>query len=108
MIYQTVLFSETGYPIYLYMKIYAYMGCEFFSNFFCCYEMSKYNNPNITIRVIFEELIRLDRVTKCGRFSVHVGTCQDSKYGSEEGKFYRLDKVKTLDFSFRLELTCGV
>ena len=71
---------------------------------FFCYEMSKYNNPNITTRVIFEELIRLDRVTKCGRFSVHVGTCQDSKYGSEEGKFYRLDKVKTLDFSFRLEL----
>ena len=67
--------------------------------------MSSFANPNITMSNI-EELIRAGQGNKWGKPNSPsmMGTCRDSKCASEEGKFYRLDKVKTLDFSFKLEL----
>ena len=94
------------------MQIYAYMGytnpaiySKFFEIFFCFVTaMSCCAKPNITMSNI-EELLRAGQGNKCGKHSPSMmGTCRDSKCASEEGKFYRLDKVKTLDFSFKLEL----
>ena len=95
------------------MQIYAYMGytnptiySNFFFEFFFCFvtAMSCCAKPNITMSNI-EELLRAGQGNKCGKHSPSMmGTCRDSKCASEEGKFYRLDKVKTLDFSFKLEL----
>ena len=67
--------------------------------------MSSCAKPNITMNNI-EELIRAGQGNKCGKPNSPsmMGTCRDSKCGSEERKFYRLDKVKTQDFSFKLEL----
>ena len=67
--------------------------------------MSSFAKPNITMNNI-EELIRAGQGNKCGKPNSPsmMGTCRDSKCASEEGKFYRLDKVKTLDFSLKLEL----
>ena len=58
--------------------------------------------PNITMSNI-EDLLRGGQGNKCGKPNSPSmkGTCRDSKFGSEERKFYRLDKGLRFFFQVR-------